>query len=115
MRQLSDCGNDAATLREGLRSIVEEELLRDGSAPLEKTDPRRRHATAADRQRAYRERTQVLLAQVQELKEALTLACGRGRSCRLTNHLPEAPGEWVPELTRRLNESKIIVAKKGAR
>lgn len=67
------------------------------------------YADHAARQRAYMERERRIEADLEHLKEALTRAVERSRTTDLMNHLPDAPGEWLPELTRRLAGKRVIV------
>lgn len=68
----------------------------------------RRYPSNAERQRAYRGRKDALLGELEALKFELQEALARGRSGRLASHLPEEPREWVPELTRRLRECRLV-------
>jgi hypothetical protein len=71
----------------------------------------KQYASNAERQRAYRERQQLLIDQVEELKAALCGAAERGRSAkRLTNHLPDNPADWIPMLVGRLNATKLVAS-----
>ncbi|HEU4752558.1 MAG TPA: hypothetical protein VFU47_05570 [Armatimonadota bacterium] len=68
------------------------------------------YRTNAEKQAAYRKRRELVMGHLQHLRDALCAACERGRSARLTNHLPEEPQAWMPELTRRLEGVRLIVA-----
>jgi nitrogen-specific signal transduction histidine kinase len=80
-------------------------------------DRRRRRVDRTNRERQARHaaKTAALVTLAEELKHALSGACERGRSAGLTNHLPEDPAEWIPELVRRLEERKLIACKREDR
>lgn len=69
---------------------------------------RRVHPTDQARNRAKYEKRKVLQGQARELLLAIIEACERGHCEDLTNHLPEDPKDWLPELTRRFSEVKIV-------
>lgn len=68
----------------------------------------RLYASSADRQRAHRQRRDVLLEDLELLLFELQEACARGRTPGLASHLPESPMDWVPELTMRLRSSRLV-------
>jgi hypothetical protein len=72
----------------------------------------KQYATPADRQEAYRLRNAARLGPLARLVEALTHAADRGRCHRLAEDLPADPELAAAELTRRLNDSRIIVVKR---
>jgi hypothetical protein len=68
--------------------------------------------TNAEKQARHRDRQEVLKRELIAFREELTraLESAEGRNvARLVRGLPDDPGEWLPELTRRLSEVKIIV------
>ena len=69
------------------------------------------HQTAADKQKAYRDRTKVLATAVDEFRSELEMACERADSKALTDNLPEEPTAMLIELTTRLKALRIIAAK----
>jgi hypothetical protein len=71
----------------------------------------------AEKQAQHRARHTVTVAQLEAFREALTqaLEATEGRSAaRLVRGLSDHPGEWLPELTRRLGEVKLITARRPA-
>ncbi len=90
-------------------------MSRNGDAPAVHPARRRSAKSGAERQAEYRRRNEVLVRDVRALLAALAGACERGRCPRLTNRLPDELSECLPELTRRLENAKVIVARKDAR
>jgi hypothetical protein len=68
--------------------------------------------TLAERQEAHRIRNEVRVRELRALIEALQTACELGRCPQLTNHLPDEPGAACAELTRRLQDKRLIVCKR---
>jgi hypothetical protein len=73
------------------------------------------YADNAEKQKAYRARRDSTDELVDHLLEALYQACERGRSSKLMDRLPDEPRQKLIEIRRRLEQSKVIVAKKGSR
>ncbi len=57
----------------------------------------------------------MLIGQLEELKNALSDACERGRAARVTNRLPDPPQQWVPELIFRLQAANLVAYDRGAK
>lgn len=70
---------------------------------------KRVHADNAARQAAYNEKRRLVLSDLERLFDVLATACEAGRSAKLTNNLPENIHERVLELTRRLENKRVIL------
>lgn len=70
------------------------------------------HDSDEERKRAHYAETKLLRSQLEDLKRALCEAAEAGRCPDLTNHLPEAPSEWIPELIGNLAGKKLILCKR---
>ena len=68
-------------------------------------------ATAAQRQKAYRQRKDIGLSQHRELLEELIHALDRGRCSKFADNLPEDTAERVAEMIARLRVSRLIACK----
>lgn len=69
----------------------------------------------AERQRLYRDRHQLLMGQLELLKNAVCGAFERGRSPHVTNRLSDSPQVWIPDLTARLEEVNAVAHDRTAK
>lgn len=70
---------------------------------------RRLYPDNAAKQKAYRERREVLATNFDKLAAALTHALDRGRAHKIADNLPEEPNARCRELIARLEEVALVV------
>lgn len=67
------------------------------------------HASAADRQKAYRNREKILRGAVERFREVITHAANEAGMARLVDNLPEEPTDWLNALSDRLEGRALVV------